>query len=47
MPKYVGREIVRNEQEEYKELFDDRGVTSIEHYSTFVLNDSNYADVTG
>jgi nucleoid-associated protein YgaU len=42
MPKYIGRETVRNEQEEYKELFDDRGVTSIEHYETFILNESNY-----
>ena len=42
MPKYIGRETIRNEQEEYKELFDDRGVTSIEHFETFILNDSNY-----
>ena len=38
MPKYTGREIVINEDDNYKDLFEIRGVQNIEQYKTFFFN---------
>ena len=40
MPKYIGREIYNNNEDQYSDFLEDRGVTSIEHYLTFVLGEN-------
>jgi hypothetical protein len=43
MPRYIGRGTVDNNTDQYKDLFDDRGVDTITHYETLELNSPNYS----
>lgn len=43
MPKYLGRNTYLNSEDSHKDLLDDRGVESVEHYLTFILNNENYS----
>lgn len=37
MNRYDGREIIKNDKEQYKDYFEDRGVKFINHYTTPIL----------
>jgi len=40
MPKYIGRRKYNNDEDQYSDFLEDRGVTNIEHYLTFVLGEN-------
>ena len=44
MPKYISRKTYVNDLDAYKEMIEDRGVTNIEHFLTFILNNPNYSN---
>jgi len=38
MPKYTDRKVVLNDDDSYKEWFDNRGLQNIDQYATFFFN---------
>ena len=44
MPKYKNRKSYVNSLDEYKDLIENRGVTNIEHFLTFIINNPNYSN---
>ena len=47
MPKYTGREIVTNEEDEYKDLLEIRGIDTIQQFKTFFFNRKNIKNSYG
>ncbi len=42
MPKYIGRQILNNEEDQYQDLFEPRDINLAQHYETLIFNESNF-----